>query len=105
MNRGALTNSAVLSVSQLQASLRRDMERKYPNVMVEGEISNLTIHHLSDHAYFTLKDSNAQLRCVMWRNDVRRLKFRPENGQQVICTGKVTVYERGGTYTTISPKD
>ncbi|MEE2902353.1 MAG: exodeoxyribonuclease VII large subunit [Myxococcota bacterium] len=97
MSRGALPSSSVLSVSQLQASLRRDMERKYPNVMVEGEISNLTIHHLSGHAYFTLKDSNAQLRCVMWRNDVRRLKFRPENGQQVICTGKVTVYERGGT--------
>jgi len=97
MNRGDFNNSAVLSVSQLQASLRRAMERKYPNVMVEGEISNLTIHHLSGHAYFTLKDSNAQLRCVMWRNDVRRLKFRPENGQQVICTGKVTVYERGGT--------
>ena len=97
MNHGTADNRVILSVTQLQASLRRDMERKYPRVMVEGEISNLTIHHLSGHAYFTLKDANSQLRCVMWRNEVRRLKFRPENGQQVICTGKVTVYERGGT--------
>jgi exodeoxyribonuclease VII large subunit len=85
------------TVSGLQRALRRDLERAYTRIQVEGEISNLTIHHLSGHAYFTLKDANAQLRCVMWRDQVRRLRFRPENGQQVICVGKVTVYERGGS--------
>jgi len=64
--------------------------------MVEGEISNLNIYPSSGHAYFSLKDDGAVLNCVMWRDQVRRLKFRPENGQQVICTGKITVYERSG---------
>lgn len=87
---------SVFSVSKLQYLLRRSVEQSFGHVMVEGEVSSLTIYHRSGHAYFSLKDKDAVLRCVMWRDQVRRLRFPLEEGQQVICTGKVTVYERDG---------
>jgi exodeoxyribonuclease VII large subunit len=72
------------------------MERVHARVFVGGEISNLTVHNVSGHAYFTLKDSQAQLRCVMWREQFSRLKFRPRDGQEVIARGRLTVFERSG---------
>lgn len=87
----------IWSVSELQGGLRRDLERNYARVYVGGEVSNLKIHHVSGHAYFTLKDRSAQLTCVMWRDNVRRLRFQLADGQMVVANGKVTVYERGGS--------
>lgn len=87
---------AILTVSALQSALRGTLESKFPQVHVVGEISNLTIHGMSGHAYFTLKDDKSQLRCVMWRDAVQRLGYRPRDGLRVVARGKVTVYERGG---------
>ena len=67
------------------------------SVWVQGEISNFKWHH-SGHVYFTLKDDAAQIKVVMFRSHASRLRFRPENGMQVIVQGNVTVFERDGVY-------
>lgn len=67
------------------------------NISVRGEISNFT-HHTSGHMYFTLKDEHSQLNCVMFRGANPKLKFMPENGLGVICSGDITVYEVRGAY-------
>lgn len=64
---------------------------------VRGEISNWKLYP-SGHAYFTLKDEHAQVKCVMWRTYVQRLRFQPQNGMQVLAGGRVEVYERDGVY-------
>ncbi len=71
------------------------MERAFTDIYVEGEISNYRPAD-SGHLYFTLKDSAAQLRVVMWRTQARLLRFRPENGLQVIARGRVTIYDERG---------
>lgn len=86
----------ILTVSALQSALRGTLEGKFPQIHVVGEISNLTIHGMSGHAYFVLKDDKSQLRCVMWRDVVQRLGYRPRDGLRAVARGKVTVYERGG---------
>jgi exodeoxyribonuclease VII large subunit len=67
------------------------------DIEVSGEISNFT-QARSGHLYFTLKDANAQLKCVMWRSTAELLRFRPEEGDAVVARGRVTVYEAGGVY-------
>jgi exodeoxyribonuclease VII large subunit len=84
------------SVTGLLRRLRNDFERAHPNVFVGGEVSNLAVHGVSGHAYFTLKDSQAQLRCVMWREQFLRLRFKLKDGQQAIARGRITVFERTG---------
>ena len=86
----------IYTVTEINRRLRGELERNHAKILVAGEVSNLTIHRVSGHAYFTLKDDAAQLSCVMWRDNVRRLRFDLEAGQEVIATGRVTVYERGG---------
>ena len=66
-------------------------------VAVRGEISNYKVYP-SGHHYFTLKDEGAALKCVMFRGNAARLRFRPDNGMQVLATGKITVYPRDGAY-------
>ena len=66
-------------------------------VLVRGELSNYKIYS-SGHHYFTLKDSGASVRCVFFRSDASKLRFRPENGMGVICSGRVSVYPRDGAY-------
>ena len=66
-------------------------------VLVRGELSNYKIYS-SGHHYFTLKDSSASVRCVFFRSDASKLRFRPENGMGVICSGRVSVYPRDGAY-------
>jgi exodeoxyribonuclease VII large subunit len=66
-------------------------------IWVEGEISNFS-RPSSGHVYFTLKDAGAQLRCVMWRNDVARLTFAPTDGMRVEAHGNISLYEAGGQY-------
>lgn len=82
-------------VRDLVAAARTHLEREYSDVWVEGEISNLRVHD-SGHIYFTLKDQESQIRAVMFRSQARLLRFRPENGTQVVLRGRVTVYERSG---------
>jgi exodeoxyribonuclease VII large subunit len=83
------------TVRDLVAAVRTNLEREYGDVWVEGEISNFRAHD-SGHLYFTLKDRNAQIRVVMFRSSARLLRFRPEDGLQVLVRGRVTIYEDRG---------
>ncbi len=83
------------TVRDLVAAVRTNLEREYSDVWVEGEISNFRAHD-SGHLYFTLKDRNAQIRVVMFRSSARLLRFRPEDGLQVVVRGRVTIYEDRG---------
>ena len=89
----------VLSVSQINHYIQSKMDSDplLTNVAVRGEISNYKVYP-SGHHYFTIKDENAALRCVMFRSSAVRLKFRPESGMQVIAMGKISVYPRDGAY-------
>jgi exodeoxyribonuclease VII large subunit len=85
----------IWKISDLVGAVRTELERAYTDVFVEGEISNYRPAD-SGHLYFTLKDNGAQIRVVMFRSQARLLRFRPENGLQVIARGRVTVYEARG---------
>ena len=89
----------VLSITQLNEYIRSrmDADPMLGNVAVKGEISNYKMYP-SGHHYFTLKDEGGALKCVMFKGNAMRLKFRPENGMQVIAMGKVSVYPRDGAY-------
>ncbi len=86
----------VTEVNEL-VKLLLDNEPMLQNICVRGELSNYKIYP-SGHHYFTLKDAGASIRCVMFRADASRLRFRPENGIGVICAGRVAVYPRDGAY-------
>ena len=85
----------IYPVAELVAAVRTHVERTFTDVYVEGEISNYRPAG-SGHLYFTLKDNSAQLRVVMWRTQARLLRFKPDNGLQVIARGRVTVYDERG---------
>lgn len=87
----------VLSVSQLTRKIKDSLEEEFITVWVQGEISNFTAHG-SGHFYFSLKDSGAQISAVMFRGANSKLKFRPENGLEVIVRGRISVYEPRGSY-------
>ncbi len=85
----------VWTVRDLVVAVRTHIEREYSDIWVEGEISNFRAHD-SGHLYFTLKDQSAQIKAVMFRSQARLLRFRPENGMQVVGRGRVTIYEDRG---------
>ena len=85
----------IWNVRDLVAAVRTHIEREYADTWVEGEISNFRAHD-SGHFYFTLKDENSQLNAVMFRSQARLLRFRPENGMQVLVRGRITIYEDRG---------
>ena len=85
----------IFAVRELVSTVRTELERSFTDIYVEGEVSNYRPAE-SGHVYFTLKDGAAQLRVVLWRSQARLLRFRPENGMQVIIRGRVTVYEERG---------
>ena len=89
----------VLSVSQINEYIRTrlDADPFLGNVAVRGEISNYKMYP-SGHHYFTIKDEGSALKCVMFRGNAMRLRFRPENGMQIIAMGKISVYPRDGAY-------
>ena len=89
----------VLSVSQINEYIRNKMDADplLLNLAVRGEISNYKMYP-SGHHYFTIKDDGAALKCVMFRGNAMRLRFRPDNGIQVIALGKISVYPRDGAY-------
>lgn len=90
-------DSGVYTVSELNSRIRGLLESNFPLVWVKGEISNLRIP-ASGHSYFTLKDDLSQIRAVFFRTQQRHLRFQPESGLQVICQGRVSVYEPRGEY-------
>lgn len=93
----APVSSIVLSVSSLNRQVRDCLESAFPLTWVGGEISNLT-YAASGHVYFSLKDSSAQVRCVMWRSRAQLLGWRLENGQQIEARTLVSFYEPRGEF-------
>jgi exodeoxyribonuclease VII large subunit len=91
------TERLPLSVSELTAMIRGELENRFASVWVEGEISNFRALG-SGHWYFTLKDEAAQLRSACYRSSNQRIRFRPEDGLQVRARGRLSVYEPKGEY-------
>ncbi len=89
----------VLTISQINEYIRgkMDSDSLLNSVAVKGEISNYKLYP-SGHHYFTLKDESSALKCVMFRGNALRLRFRPENGMKIIAMGKISVYPRDGAY-------
>lgn len=89
----------VLSITQINEYIRNKMDGDalLNNVAVRGEISNYKVYP-SGHHYFTLKDEGAALKCVMFKGNAMRLRFRPDNGVKIIAMGKISVYPRDGAY-------
>ena len=89
----------VITVTQINEYIRAmmDADRLLNNVAIKGEISNYKLYP-SGHHYFTLKDEGGALRCVLFKGNALRMKFRPENGMKVIAMGKISVFPRDGAY-------
>ncbi len=92
-----LPSEKIYSISEITRLIKANLENAFPVVWVQGEISNFH-HHQSGHLYFTLKDKKCQLRAVMFRSDAGRVKFNLEDGLQVVCRGRINVYEPRGEY-------
>ena len=91
----------IYSVSEVTTLIKSILEMNIPPVWVEGEISSWT-KAASGHAYFSLKDSNAQLPCVIWKQNAASLLFKPEEGMNVRVNGGISVYEKSGKYQLIA---
>src|SRR5258706_4041825 len=90
-------NAQAYTVSELAFALKRTIEDAYGFVRLRGELSKVTFHS-NGHVYLTLKDERASLDGVVWKTQVRSLNIRPEQGMEVIVTGKVTTYPAGSRY-------
>ena len=91
------TPRKVYTVSEITSQIKDLLEGEFPDVWIEGEISNFS-SPTSGHLYFVLKDKNAQIKCACFRQRARLLKFQPEDGLRVIAIGHVGVYEPRGEY-------
>jgi exodeoxyribonuclease VII large subunit len=87
----------ILSVSEITNEIKLTLENSFSDVTVIGEISNFTAHY-SGHWYFTLKDSNSQISCTMWRSLNSKVFFKPQDGMKVIVRGNINVYPPRGSY-------
>lgn len=95
--RTDIMQTHILTVTQLSHQIKNLLEGTFHDVWVEGEISNLTVPQ-SGHAYFTIKDEQSQIKAVLFKSSQRHLKFTLQHGMQVICRGRVSVYEPRGEY-------
>ncbi len=87
----------IYTVSELTSDIKDILEKTYPFIWIYGEISNFNVP-TSGHFYFTVKDEHAQINAVMFRNQNRNLKFKPENGISITGLARISVYEPRGTY-------
>ncbi|MGA0607776.1 exodeoxyribonuclease VII large subunit [Phenylobacterium sp. VNQ135] len=90
-------NARPYSVSELAFALKRTLEDAYGFVRLRGELSKVT-HHSNGHVYLTIKDDKAAIDGVVWKGSVRNLSIRPEQGLEVVVTGKITAYPQGSRY-------
>ena len=93
-----VSDDKVLQVKDLVRLAKGTLERNFPAVIVEGEVSNFKRHMPSGHLYFTLKDDVAQVRVVMWRSDAARVRFDIGDGMKVLIKGKISIYEPRGDF-------
>lgn len=94
----AASNAPEVSVSELSSSLKRTVEDAFGFVRVRGEVSNYRGPHSSGHCYFCLKDEGARIDAVIWKSTFQRLRFRPEEGLEVIVTGRLTTFPGKSSY-------
>jgi len=92
------TNALEYSVSEVSHDLKRTVEDAFGYVRVRGEISGFRGQHGSGHAYFALKDEKARLEAVIWKGVYNRLNVKPEEGLEMIATGKITTYPGSSKY-------
>ncbi|MBP6016011.1 MAG: exodeoxyribonuclease VII large subunit [Candidatus Promineofilum sp.] len=99
LNPSTGADKGIWTVGELTAYIREMFELDYrlQDVEITGELSNFT-RAASGHLYFTLKDGAAQIKCVMWRTQAERLRFRPAEGDAVLARGRISVYEASGVY-------
>ncbi len=98
MTEAQVTNVPEISVSELSGALKRTIEDRFGFVRVRGEISNYRGPHSSGHAYFCLKDENARIDAVIWKTNFQRLRTKPQEGLEIIATGKVSTYPGKSSY-------
>src|SRR3954453_17740330 len=94
----APSNAPEWSVSDLAGALKRTLEEAFGYVRLRGEISGYRGPHSSGHAYFCIKDQNARIDAVVWKGTFSRLRFKPEEGLEVIATGRITTFPGKSTY-------
>ena len=87
----------MMSVSSLNTKIKSLLEATFMHTMVEGEVASAT-YHTSGHLYFSIKDKNSSIKCVMWRSAVSKMKFRIEKGMHIVVEGSVSVYVPRGEY-------
>jgi len=92
------TNTPEFTVSELALAVKRTVEDEFQIVRVRGEISGFRGVHTSGHAYFTLKDDQATIDAVVWKTTWPRLRFKPEEGLEIIATGRLTTFPRSSKY-------
>jgi len=98
MAEPALDNVVEWSVSELSTALKRTVEDAYGYVRVRGEVSGFKGQHQNGHVYFSLKDEEAVINAVIWRSAWNRMRIKPEEGLEVVVTGKVTTFPRQSKY-------
>src|SRR5256886_13442733 len=94
----ALINAPEFTVSELSSALRRTVEDAYGHVRVRGEISGFRGPHSSGHCYFALKDDSAKIEAVILKTAPDRVRLKPQEGLEVIATGRLTTYSRSAKY-------
>src|SRR5271166_5387170 len=92
------TNAPEVTVSELSNALKRAIEDRFGYVRVRGEISGYRGPHSSGHVYFSLKDSTARLDAVIWKGVFGRMRVKPEEGLEVVLTGKITTFPGKSAY-------
>ena len=98
MQAAPLSNIAEFTVSELSSAIKRTVEDAFGLVRLRGEVSGYRGPHGSGHAYFSLKDDSARIDAVIWRTAFAKLKFKPEEGLEVIVTGRVTTFPGKSNY-------
>src|SRR5437870_1512312 len=93
-----LANAPEFTVSELSSALKRTVEDAYGRVRVRGEISGFRGPHSSGHCYFALKDESAKIDAVIWKFNHARMRFKPQEGLEVIATGKLTTFPGKSSY-------
>ena len=90
-------SQSMMSVSSLNTKIKSLLEATFMHILVEGEVASVT-YHTSGHVYFSIKDQQSSIKCVMWRSSATKLKFRLENGMHIVIEGSVGVYTPRGEY-------
>jgi len=91
----------MITVSELNEQIKTLLEATFLHILVEGEVTNVT-YHSSGHLYFSIKDDKSSIRAVMWRSNVKKMKFKIENGDHIIIDGSIGVYTPRGEYQIIA---